>query len=234
MDRSPPAVARGLPGGRAFPVSHAVLGHHAYLLGSARTRASSLLPRRPPREEHPRVPAPGRCRGLAGGDPEATAGNARLHWLTTAAAIVAGASAGASTSASATSSPPTRISSSGSPAPSGLRGAPRVCEGGRNGTGGARRPDPARAPSGYLSYFNLIAGGAQGGHRWLADSNLDWGQDLPRLAGWIRASGEPCVRLAYFGSDEPDHYGIRYDHLLLGPGDHPGHPVQCSPTAPWC
>jgi hypothetical protein len=29
----------------------------------------------------------------------------------------------------------------------------------------------------YLAYFNEIAGGPQGGSRWLIDSNLDWGQD---------------------------------------------------------
>src|SRR5205807_2784166 len=42
----------------------------------------------------------------------------------------------------------------------------------------------AVAPHGYLTYFNAIAGGPEGGYRWLADSNLDWGQDLPRLAHW--------------------------------------------------
>ncbi len=34
----------------------------------------------------------------------------------------------------------------------------------------------------YLSYFNTIAGGTEGGPRYLLDSNVDWGQDLPSLA----------------------------------------------------
>ena len=34
----------------------------------------------------------------------------------------------------------------------------------------------------YLAYFNRIAGGSAGGHCWLLDSNLDWGQDDRRLA----------------------------------------------------
>ena len=67
------------------------------------------------------------------------------------------------------------------------------------------------APAGYLTYFNGIAGGSRGGHRWLADSNLDWGQDLPRLAAWMRENGVRRVRLGYFGSDDPDRYGIAHD-----------------------
>jgi tetratricopeptide (TPR) repeat protein len=36
-----------------------------------------------------------------------------------------------------------------------------------------------------LAYFNIAAGGSAGGHRWLLDSNLDWGQDDRRLARWL-------------------------------------------------
>ena len=35
-----------------------------------------------------------------------------------------------------------------------------------------------------LSYFNELAGGPAGGHEHLLDSNIDWGQDLRRLARW--------------------------------------------------
>jgi len=34
----------------------------------------------------------------------------------------------------------------------------------------------------FLSYFNLAAGGPDNGHELLDDSNIDWGQDLGRLA----------------------------------------------------
>ena len=50
------------------------------------------------------------------------------------------------------------------------------------------------APGGYLPYFNALAGGSGGGHRVLLDSNLDWGQDLPRLAEWMRREGCPRGR----------------------------------------
>jgi hypothetical protein len=66
----------------------------------------------------------------------------------------------------------------------------------------------------YLAYFNPIAGGPANGHRHLVDSALDWGQDLPGLKAWLdrQPKGEP-VYLAYFGSGEPDYYGIRAHRL---------------------
>ncbi len=42
----------------------------------------------------------------------------------------------------------------------------------------------------YLAYFNGLAGGPSGGHRYLTDSNLDWGQDLKRLAHYLKANAE--------------------------------------------
>jgi hypothetical protein len=64
------------------------------------------------------------------------------------------------------------------------------------------------APRGYLAYFNPLAGGPDGGHRVLLDSNLDWGQDLPRLAAWMRREGVTDVALGYVGADDPDRLGI--------------------------
>ncbi|MBI5596481.1 MAG: hypothetical protein HY928_10375 [Elusimicrobia bacterium] len=65
-----------------------------------------------------------------------------------------------------------------------------------------------------LAYFNEAAGGPAGGWRWLADSNLDWGQDLPALARELEARGNPPVYLAYFGVGDPGAYGIRYAQVL--------------------
>jgi hypothetical protein len=62
----------------------------------------------------------------------------------------------------------------------------------------------------HLAYFNELAGGRAGGAAWLADSNLDWGQDLPGLAAELRARGNPPVLLGYFGSDDPAARGLRY------------------------
>ncbi len=63
----------------------------------------------------------------------------------------------------------------------------------------------------YLSYFNELAGGPAGGHRYLLDSNLDWGQDLLELRRWLDAhpQGEP-IALAYFGAVDPRLAGLRF------------------------
>lgn len=60
-----------------------------------------------------------------------------------------------------------------------------------------------------LAYFNVIAGGPEGGTRLLADSNLDWGQGAIPLA---RLQAEnPAIRdltLFAFTSDDPQRYGV--------------------------
>lgn len=65
----------------------------------------------------------------------------------------------------------------------------------------------------YLQYFNEAAGGSEGGHRVLIDSNMDWGQDLIRLREYIEANGLAGVYLAYFGRVDPTIYGVRYRPL---------------------
>ncbi|MDB9822138.1 glycosyltransferase family 39 protein [Deltaproteobacteria bacterium] len=62
----------------------------------------------------------------------------------------------------------------------------------------------------YLSYFNMIAGGSGNGHRWLIDSNLDWGQDLPGLKKYMEKNGIEEIKLGYFGRVDPEIYGIKY------------------------
>jgi 4-amino-4-deoxy-L-arabinose transferase-like glycosyltransferase len=62
----------------------------------------------------------------------------------------------------------------------------------------------------FLSYFNEAAGGPEGGARLLADSNIDWGQDLPGLRDFL---GGRSAYLAYFGNDDPARYGISYRFL---------------------
>jgi len=81
------------------------------------------------------------------------------------------------------------------------------------------------APRGYLTYFNPVAApSAARGEPWVADSNLDWGQDLPRLAAWMRDHQVARVQLAYFGSDDPDRYGIAHEDLPTWHSHHPIHP----------
>jgi hypothetical protein len=70
----------------------------------------------------------------------------------------------------------------------------------------------------HLSYFNELAGGPVNGWKILSDSNVDWGQDLPRLHDWLAAHGgtDQTISLAYFGTADPHYYGIRYADLIKG------------------
>jgi hypothetical protein len=64
-----------------------------------------------------------------------------------------------------------------------------------------------------LAFFNLLVGGPARGDEYLVDSNLDWGQDLKGLKEWMHRQGVATVNLCYFGSADPDYYGIRYSAL---------------------
>jgi 4-amino-4-deoxy-L-arabinose transferase-like glycosyltransferase len=61
----------------------------------------------------------------------------------------------------------------------------------------------------YLSYFNGVRGGPSQGYRYLVDSSLDWGQDLPSLRRELEARGYRKVALCYFGTAKPSVYGLR-------------------------
>jgi hypothetical protein len=65
----------------------------------------------------------------------------------------------------------------------------------------------------YLSYFNLFAGGPENGHKVIVDSNIDWGQDMKRLKEWIDENDIDEVKLSWFGTANPDYYGIQYEPL---------------------
>ncbi|MFN3323441.1 MAG: glycosyltransferase family 39 protein [Bryobacteraceae bacterium] len=54
-----------------------------------------------------------------------------------------------------------------------------------------------------ISFFNLPSGGPDRALHYLADSNLDWGQDLPALAALVRRNEISSIRLSYFGGDNP-------------------------------
>jgi hypothetical protein len=69
----------------------------------------------------------------------------------------------------------------------------------------------------YVSFFNIAAGGARNGERYLIDSNLDWGQDLCRLSQWLRTSdlarGRP-IALRVFGDHDPPLSQLGIDPAL--------------------
>jgi len=71
-----------------------------------------------------------------------------------------------------------------------------------------------------LAFFNRAAGGPSNGFRWLADSNVDWGQDLKPLKGWMDRNGVTHINLAYFGVADPAYYGI--DCTYIGGTTIPG------------
>lgn len=53
----------------------------------------------------------------------------------------------------------------------------------------------------YLSYFNAASGGPKNGLHYLADSNLDWGQDLRELRAYVNRHQLPRISLSYLGAD---------------------------------
>jgi hypothetical protein len=57
----------------------------------------------------------------------------------------------------------------------------------------------------YLTYFNELVGGAKNGYIYVTDSNLDWGQDLKRLANWVEENNIGKIKVDYFGGDNPQY-----------------------------
>lgn len=70
--------------------------------------------------------------------------------------------------------------------------------------------DTARAHPHYIAYFNQLIGDPDAAIDYLADSNLDWGQELRHLDGYLRDAGLGGVYLSYFGNADPEAYGLRY------------------------
>ena len=60
----------------------------------------------------------------------------------------------------------------------------------------------------YLAFFNVAAGGPKAGLRYLADSNLDWGQDLKHLKAWHEKMGKPPLCIQYFGTAPLAYYSL--------------------------
>jgi hypothetical protein len=57
-----------------------------------------------------------------------------------------------------------------------------------------------------ISYFNEWIGGPAEGWRYLADSNIDWGQDLPDLGSYMGRHRIERIKTFVFGYDNPYHY----------------------------
>jgi len=57
----------------------------------------------------------------------------------------------------------------------------------------------------FLSYFNEIIG-SENGYKYVVDSNVDWGQDLKRLAKFVKNNHINQIKVDYFGSGSPEYY----------------------------
>jgi hypothetical protein len=70
--------------------------------------------------------------------------------------------------------------------------------------------EAARTHPHHIAYFNQLIGDPDTAIDYLADSNLDWGQELRHLDEFLSAEGIGGVYLSYFGNADPEAYGIRY------------------------
>jgi cytochrome c-type biogenesis protein CcmH/NrfG len=64
-----------------------------------------------------------------------------------------------------------------------------------------------------LTFFNRLVGGPGNGYKYLADSNIDWGQGLKQLKTWMDRESVPHIGLAYYGTADPAYYDIDYTQL---------------------
>jgi len=58
----------------------------------------------------------------------------------------------------------------------------------------------------YLAYFNELIGGPKNGRQYVVDSNLDWGQDLKRLAQFVEKNKINKIYVDYFGGGSVEYY----------------------------
>jgi len=79
----------------------------------------------------------------------------------------------------------------------------------------------------YLAFFNEAVGGPREGYKYLVDSNLDWGQDLPLLKQYCENRGRSRIWLQYFGSGNPSKFGIDFKPIVYPYG--PSEPDQLPP-----
>ncbi|MFH0792351.1 MAG: glycosyltransferase family 39 protein [bacterium] len=57
----------------------------------------------------------------------------------------------------------------------------------------------------FLSYFNEFIG-PKNGYQYVADSNLDWGQELKRLNLWLEEQNIKTIYIDYFGGSDVKYY----------------------------
>jgi hypothetical protein len=85
-----------------------------------------------------------------------------------------------------------------------------------------------------LSYTNGLIAGRHDLHRYLGDSNLDWGQGLKALKAELGSRGDPVIYLSYAGTARPEAYGIRYERLPTWGQFHTPPTDRVDPAGPIC
>lgn len=81
----------------------------------------------------------------------------------------------------------------------------------------------------HLAYFNVIAGGPDGGYRYLVDSNLDWGQTWKALRTYIDEQGITEFGLSQYTMNDPHAYDLDYTPLPPWPDAPPVLPQRFAP-----
>ncbi len=82
----------------------------------------------------------------------------------------------------------------------------------------------------YLAYFNETIGGPDHGDHYLADTNIDWGQDLKGLKEYMDRAKIDKVYLSYFGTAPPKAYGIEFQEMpSFGAVEWPPRPIERLP-----
>jgi hypothetical protein len=81
----------------------------------------------------------------------------------------------------------------------------------------------------HLAYFNVLAGGPDGGYRYLVDSNLDWGQTWKALRRYLDAEGITEFYMSSYTINDPRAYGLDYTPLPPWPDAPPVMPQRFDP-----
>ncbi len=82
----------------------------------------------------------------------------------------------------------------------------------------------------HLAYFNLFAGGPDGGYRYLVDSNLDWGQTWKALRQYLDEQGIVEFGMSQYTINDPHAYGLDYTPLPPWPDAPPVLPRRFDPA----
>lgn len=90
----------------------------------------------------------------------------------------------------------------------------------------------------WMSYFNEAAGGPLNGHKWLVDSNIDWGQDILGLKKWQDQHPEAAdLQAALFTGFDPKDIGLRFrlpTPYIAGEPQTLSKDKQRGPQPGWC